>query len=72
MKFRVFWNVAPCSQVDVDYMALHPRRLNFTLHPAASLYERKEESSAHTIYDVDAPQSCNINTKIMLNENILQ
>jgi hypothetical protein len=29
MEFKVFWDVAPCSQVDVDYTALHPRRLNF-------------------------------------------
>jgi hypothetical protein len=24
MKFRGFLDVAPCSQVDVDYMTLHP------------------------------------------------
>jgi hypothetical protein len=37
MKFGVFWGVAPCSQVEVDYTALHPRRRNFKLASNSSL-----------------------------------
>jgi hypothetical protein len=31
LKFRVFWDVAQCSDVEVDYTALHPRSLNIIL-----------------------------------------
>jgi hypothetical protein len=33
LKMTDFWDIAPCSLVDVNYTALYPRRLSSTYSP---------------------------------------